>query len=73
MYVLFRSLEAGRAGPGVFLAQQVLLGGAEKGRDLQLIFEKGEGVNYMEGVVGGSAIPGRGGINFPRSFHSGLK
>lgn len=70
MHDLLRSLEAGRAGPGVFLAQQVLPGWVEKGRDF---LEKGEGVNYLEGVLGGSAIPRRGGMNFWRSFHSRLK
>lgn len=62
--MFFWSLEAGIAGPGVFLAKQVLQGRTEKGRNLQLIFERKEGINYKKGVVGGRAIPGRYGINF---------
>lgn len=48
LYVLFRSFEAGRAGPGVFLAQQVLPGRAAEGRDLQLMWE---GVQSLGGVA----------------------
>lgn len=47
--MFFRSLEAGIAGPGVFLAEQVLQGSTEKGRDFQLIFERREGINYTKG------------------------
>lgn len=71
--MFFRSLEAGIAGPGVFLAKQVLQGSNEKGRDFQLIFERREGINYMKGVVGVRAVPRRCGTKFWRSFHSRLK
>lgn len=68
--MFFRSLEADIAGPGTFLAEWVLQGRTEKGRDFQLIFEKREGINYMKGVVGGRAMPGRCGIKVWRSFFS---
>lgn len=45
---LFRSLGAGRAGSGVFLEQQVLPVRAVKGRNLQLIFERGKALITWE-------------------------
>lgn len=71
--MFFRSLEAGIAGLGVFLVEQVLQGRSEKGWDFQLVFERREGNNYMKGVVGGRAIPRRCGMIFWRSFYSRLR
>lgn len=71
--MFFRSLEAGIAGLGVFLVKQVLQGRSEKGWDFQLVFERREGNNYMNGVVGGRAIPRRCGMIFWRSFYSRLR
>lgn len=71
--MFFRRLEAGTAGPGVFLVEQVLQGRSEKGWDFQLVLERRKGINYMKGVVGGRAIPRRCGMIFWRSFYSRLR